>query len=149
MDDTQNNNPYSASDDVADDVPSRRVPVRWLFATSVIISLVAGLGLTGDAVPLFWAALLAGLPVLSFMAGHARRKEHVASVLAGILFAVAGIIAFVPVCIGIGTAAGMGIHSQVDPIVSLTVCTVSVGISCAIVIGLHHLRGVKEPTNAK
>lgn len=142
-------NPYSASDTV-DDLPVRRVPGHRLLSASLIISLMAGLGLsdTGASANFFWLALLGGLPILSFMAGHARRRDRVATVMAGVLVAIAGIIAFLPICIGVGSAVGMGIHSRVDPLVGLAVCTGSVGAACAVVVGLHHLRG-EDGTNAE
>jgi len=140
-------NPYENSLDVEEPV-SPLVSGVYLVLAVAIASLMAGVGIAIDEGMLFFAALFVGIPIISFMAGYGRSRNPIATAGAGIFIAIAGIIAFLPVCGTIGTLAGMGLHQATDWTVSAPVCGGSIGLAGTAVIWMHRLRGVREPIDA-
>ncbi len=139
-------NPYENSLDV-EEATSSLVSGVWLALAVIAISLMAAVGIAMNWGMLFFVALFVGIPVISFMAGYGRSHNPVATAGAGIFIAIAGIIAFLPVCGTIGTLSGMGLHADNHWSVSSLVCGGSIGIAGFAVIWMHKLRGVTGNTD--
>ena len=137
-------NPYENSLDV-EEPASPLIPGFWLAVAVSVNSLLAGVSIAMNEGMPFFVALFVGIPIISFMAGYGRSRNPVATAGAGIFIAIAGIIAFLPVCGTIGTLSGMGLHATNHWTVSSLVCGGSIGIAGTAVVWMHKLRGV-QPT---
>lgn len=141
-------NPYENLTEVSEPLPPT-VSGAVLAVAVVIAGQMGALGIAIDEGALFFAALFAGVPLVSFLAGHGRSQNPVATAGAGIFIAIAGIIAFLPVCGVIGTLSGMGIHGNNNWVVSSIVCGGSISLACVAVIWMHTLRGRKAETRTQ